>query len=134
MIPSLDDTVIKVECDVDCHSFVDIKEEEVSSSFSFIDVDGGHVKEKDDFNSSPFIDINVKKEEESSSFPFIDVNVKEENDLNSNPLIDIDGKKEEDRSWRFQFVSFNCILIYEGRILSIFIFQVYLFHTFLFSN
>ena len=75
--PNIDGAIVKVECEVDCLSFIDIKKEDDSSSLPFTDV---HLKEEDDFNSTPFIDIDVKKEKEdvysfpefvSSNFSFI---------------------------------------------------------------
>ena len=106
-IPNIDGAIVKVECEVDFHSSIDIiKKEEDCSSPPFIDVKNVHVKEEKDFKFTPFIEI--KKEEKSSSLlPFTDVNVKEEEFI-STSSIDIDVKKEEAFSCP-EIVSSNCI-------------------------
>ena len=112
-IPNVDGAIVKVDCEVDFHSSIDVvKKEEDSISPPFTDANNVRVKEEKDFKFTPFIDIkkeekdfkftsfiDIKKEEDSSSLSFTDANnvhVKQEKDFRFTPFIDI--RKEEDSS------------------------------------
>ena len=116
----MDATPVKVECEVDCSSFIDVKKEEESSSIPFLDVNSIGVNEKDDFNSTPSIDTNTVryayvcipvKIVESNSTPLIERNVQKQDDFKSTydnihlkkeennssfPFIDVDVKEEDE--------------------------------------